>query len=389
MPRVHRVLVAAVVAAGLLGPASPVAARDDRRPGTTTTTTTTPPGIDVGHDGDVAAGNRPASDVSVEPVDPDAASQVLQISTDEAAARRAEAQAALDDLDASIDQKKADLRAFGRLTDDLVLRQRRVAHAAIAAHRLLLRRAVASYVSGNRPEIEAAYGAVDPNEVEARTTLVRTVMEADLDRAERLIGRRMSVTSLLNRVLEQAAQTRLELRVARSQRHDLVVRLKAADYVYSVLEAGSDIVITGFVFPVADPHTFSSTFGAPRSGGRTHQGADIFAPMGTPLLATERGVLDNIGTGTLGGIKLWLVGESGTEYYYAHLIAYADGVHEGMVVQAGDVIGYVGNTGNAISTPPHCHFEIHPDGGDAVDPYPLLHAVDMVDGEHVLPPRAV
>jgi murein DD-endopeptidase MepM/ murein hydrolase activator NlpD len=108
--------------------------------------------------------------------------------------------------------------------------------------------------------------------------------------------------------------------------------------------------------------------------------------MGTPLLAAERGVLDNIGTGTLGGIKLWVVGESGTHYYYAHLIAYAEGIHEGMVVEAGDVIGYVGNTGNAISTPPHLHFEIHPDGGEAIDPYPLLHAVDQVDGRHVLPP---
>jgi murein DD-endopeptidase MepM/ murein hydrolase activator NlpD len=390
MPRVRRVLVAAVVAAGLLGPATPVLARDGRRPGpanTPTTTTTSVPGIDVGHGGDVAGARPPTSDLTVDPVDPDTASQVIEISTEEAAARRAEARAALDELEARIDREAADLRAFGRLTDDLVIEQREVAHAALAAHRLLLRHAVASYVSGNRPEIESAYGAVDPNDVEARTTLVQAVMEADRDRAERLLARRMEVTSLLSRVLEQAAQTRLELAVARSQRRGLRIRLDAADFVLDVLRAGSDIVITGFVFPVADPHTFSSTFGAPRSGGRTHEGNDIFAPMGTPLLAAERGVLDNIGTGTLGGIKLWVVGESGTHYYYAHLIAYAEGIHEGMVVEAGEVIGYVGNTGNAISTPPHLHFEIHPDGGEAIDPYPLLHAVDQVDGRHVLPPR--
>jgi murein DD-endopeptidase MepM/ murein hydrolase activator NlpD len=93
-----------------------------------------------------------------------------------------------------------------------------------------------------------------------------------------------------------------------------------------------------------------------------------------------------MGTGSLGGIKLWVVGESGTEYYYAHLIDYAPGITDGTRVEAGDVIGYVGNTGNAISTPPHLHFEIHPDGGDAIDPYPLLHAVDQVDGVNLLPP---
>ena len=165
------------------------------------------------------------------------------------------------------------------------------------------------------------------------------------------------------------------------------VRLDSADFALQVFEAGSEIVITGFVFPVADPHTFSRTYGAPRrSGGRSHEGNDIFAPMGTPLLASERGVIDNMGTGTLGGIKLWVVGESGTQYYYAHLIAYADGITDGTLVEAGEVIGYVGNTGNAITTPPHLHYEIHPEGGDAIDPYPLLHAVDQIDGEHVLPP---
>jgi murein DD-endopeptidase MepM/ murein hydrolase activator NlpD len=388
MPLAHRVVAATVVAAALLGSGSPAIAREHRRPHTATTSTTVLPGIDVGHDGDVSGARPPDNDVSIDPVDPDRASQVLQLSADEAAARRVEARAALDHLARRITRMGADLRALGGLSDDLVVQQRRVAHDTVRARRLLLRQAVGAYVQGNRPQIEASYGAVDPNEVEARSTMVRTVLEADQDAAEQLLAHRLEVTSLLSRVLEQAEQTRTELRAARADRDEVELRLLSADFALRVFEAGGEIVITGFVFPVADPHTFSSTFGAPRSGGRTHEGNDIFAPMGTPLLAVERGVLDNIGVGTLGGTKLWLVGESGTEYYYAHLSAYVEGIHEGMVVEAGDVVGYVGNTGNAISTPPHLHFEIHPDGGEAIDPYPLLSAVDDLDGEHRLPPRA-
>ena len=256
----------------------------------------------------------------------------------------------------------------------------------MAARQRLVERAVGAYVSGNTPDSPAAaYWGADPNEVEERATLVRTVLEADQDEATRLLARRLDVTARLSRVLEQAEQTEAQLAAARDDRRALRVQLDTAEFAVSVFAAGSEIVITGFVFPVADPHTFSSTYGAPRSGGRSHEGNDIFAPIGTPLLASENGVIANVGTGSLGGIKLWVYGESGTRYYYAHLIAYADGITDGTPVRAGDIIGYVGNTGNAISTPPHLHYEIHPDGGAAIDPYPLLHAVDMIDGETVLP----
>ena len=83
-----------------------------------------------------------------------------------------------------------------------------------------------------------------------------------------------------------------------------------------------------------------------------------------------------MGTDVLGGTKLWLKGESGTYYYYAHLKAFAEGLANGDVVEAGDLVGVVGDTGNAKGGAPHLHFEIHPDGGPAVNPYPLLKVVD-------------
>jgi peptidoglycan LD-endopeptidase LytH len=142
---------------------------------------------------------------------------------------------------------------------------------------------------------------------------------------------------------------------------------------------------------VGDPHTFSDDFGDARMAGspdaHSHEGTDIFAPAGTPLLATERGVITSMGTDRLGGTKLWLVGASGTRYYYAHLSGFAPTVVDGLVVEAGSFIGLVGNTGNAAGSPPHLHFEIHPLGSGPVNPYPLLKAVD--DADNIAPPPPV
>jgi Peptidase family M23 len=129
--------------------------------------------------------------------------------------------------------------------------------------------------------------------------------------------------------------------------------------------------------------SFVDTFGAPRMTGtkyqHKHEGTDIFAPIGTKLLATTRGVIERKGVAVLGGNKLWLHGEDGTQYYYAHLSAFVEGVDDGTVVEAGQVIGYVGITGNAVGTPSHLHFEIHPGGGGAINPFPTLDAVRKSD----------
>jgi murein DD-endopeptidase MepM/ murein hydrolase activator NlpD len=116
----------------------------------------------------------------------------------------------------------------------------------------------------------------------------------------------------------------------------------------------------GYVFPVYGEVSFTDTFGAGRAVVGWHHGEDIFAPLGTPILAVADGTVFSVGWNDLGGNRLWLRDEKGNEFYYAHLSAYSPLARNGARVRAGDVLGFLGNTGDAEFTPPHLHFEIHP-----------------------------
>ena len=118
----------------------------------------------------------------------------------------------------------------------------------------------------------------------------------------------------------------------------------------------------GYVFPVYGPSSFIDTFGAARAGVGWHHGQDIFAPLGAPLLAVADGTVFSVGWNDLGGYRLWLRDRQGNQFYYAHLSAFSPLAVDGNEVKAGDVIGFVGNTGDAQTTPYHLHFEIHPVG---------------------------
>jgi murein DD-endopeptidase MepM/ murein hydrolase activator NlpD len=138
----------------------------------------------------------------------------------------------------------------------------------------------------------------------------------------------------------------------------------------------------GYVFPVYGPCSFGDTFGAPRpwitSGW--HHGEDIFAQLGTPLLAVADGTVFSVGWNDLGGYRLWLRDRDGNEFYYAHLSAFSPFAVNGRQVKAGTVLGFMGNSGDAETTPYHLHFEIHPVGllymgyDGVVSPYPYLMA---------------
>jgi len=115
----------------------------------------------------------------------------------------------------------------------------------------------------------------------------------------------------------------------------------------------------------------ADTWEAPRGTNRHHEGQDIFAPRGTPILSATRGVIYNIGENNLGGQTVSVIGAGGRVYYYAHLDSYARNIKVGDLVTTRTVLGYVGTTGNAQGTPPHLHFGIYTPTG-AINPLPLL-----------------
>ena len=117
----------------------------------------------------------------------------------------------------------------------------------------------------------------------------------------------------------------------------------------------------------------ADTWGAARSNGRTHQGVDIFAPRGTPVVSSTRGVVSRVADHGLGGKQVWVIGPGGERHYYAHLDGFAEGIARYDIVKPGTLLGYVGDTGNARGTPPHLHYGIYATDG-AYNPWPLLQA---------------
>jgi murein DD-endopeptidase MepM/ murein hydrolase activator NlpD len=135
-----------------------------------------------------------------------------------------------------------------------------------------------------------------------------------------------------------------------------------------------------YVFPVYGPSSYIDTFGAARSDVTYHHGDDIFGQLGQPLVAVTDGTVFSVGWNKIGGNRLWLLDGQGNQFYYAHLSAFSTAAVNGARVKAGEVVGFMGRTGDAEGTPYHLHFEVHPvsflylgyDG--AVDPTAYLDA---------------
>jgi len=178
-----------------------------------------------------------------------------------------------------------------------------------------------------------------------------------------------------------------------TDRGRLLARLQRA---HKPLKITPPLGLPRYVFPVAGPASFTDTYGADRSDVSWHHGDDIFAPLGTPAVAVADGTLNRVGWEKLGGWRLWVRDRLGNEFYYAHLSGYTGAALAKGRIEAGTVLGFVGDTGDAFGTPFHLHFEIHPrsllplryDG--AVDPTTYLDGwarLSHVRGSRPLHPR--
>ncbi|OGE84838.1 MAG: hypothetical protein A3J48_03435 [Candidatus Doudnabacteria bacterium RIFCSPHIGHO2_02_FULL_46_11] len=138
----------------------------------------------------------------------------------------------------------------------------------------------------------------------------------------------------------------------------------------SAREPDTQVLVPVYGLPVSG---ITDTWEAPRGEGeRVHQGQDIFAESGTPIFSGTYGYVHEIGVGKIAGNYVYVLGAGGRRYYYAHLERFANNLHVGQEVDTDTVTGFVGNTGNAINTPPHLHFEINLPDTTPINPLPFL-----------------
>lgn len=246
---------------------------------------------------------------------------------------------------------------------------------AAAARREMKQRVSQAFTQGDR-RLSLLAVIDDPVSYNRGSTYLAALADQGRISAERAAELGASLSEEEDEIVEELVDTGSLVEVIERRLQDAIEAVADAEGVVAAYEAGAHVGVSGFVFPVAGPAHFIDSWGFPRMPGTPnahwHEGTDIMAPYGRELLAVEDGVVDRIGSNGLGGQRLWLTGVSGTEYYYAHLSGFAPGLVDGDEVSAGDLVGFVGDSGNARGGVPHLHFQVHPGGGDPVNPYPLL-----------------
>lgn len=308
----------------------------------------------------------------------------------------------MQDLEAALILKHQYEQQISDLTNEISQRDREIALAAFAARD----RAREMYVSAGADAFQAAAGPETITRLGTKTAYLDAVVDLDVDivnELEYLQTDRATLQEQIDRLADEQAALSIELE-ARTEA--ILSELEDANSVYQELydqwrieeaerqriaaearararaaAAAAEAAATGYVSsayvdpsgrtcPVAGAHSFSDTWGDPRVPNRTHKGTDMVAPEGTPLVAMENGYIWSPNWHWAGGIGLYIRGDSGDIYYYAHMQKYAPGIVGGTRVGVGQLIGYVGNTGN--STVPHLHLGYQPGGGPLTNPYQLL-----------------
>ncbi len=217
-----------------------------------------------------------------------------------------------------------------------------------------------------------------PDAAMERARLLSGVGRSDAETVERATAARRGLVSTqaeLDEVLDELAEDqaladelREEVEVAFGEAASETQQLRSRrERQRELARAGQDGT---YACPLAPPYSFRDTWGAPRSGGRRHKGVDMFAPMGGDVYAITDGTIARQSNSGLGGIGLYLRGDDGNMYYYAHLRRILAAGSVGNRVEAGELIAENGDTGNARGGAPHVHFQVHPGGGGPVNPYP-------------------
>jgi peptidoglycan LD-endopeptidase LytH len=280
------------------------------------------------------------------------------------------------------------MAALGKLSNDMARLERKIgdAEAKMAPLReAVTRRAVAVYTSDRGM---AAFSGLDNGDDlvdSARAamiaamlsagdnTAIRAIADASADLAQRrdeLAARRAEQQRLTDDL--KAERKNVELALSFMAKRDnalrsrLIGRTSRDERTPYEAQSGPIPVVTDFTCPIRGPLTFTDTWGAPRGGGRRHEGTDLMNPYGTPNVAVVSGTFETHHSG-LGGLSIYLHGDDGNTYYYAHL---SQIVGPDRRVAQGELIAKTGSSGDA--TTPHTHFEFHPNGRSAVPSYSLL-----------------
>ena len=309
------------------------------------------------------------------PLDDARRQRALKAELQEATAELQAAEAALARATDQLDYDKGQLEAADR--------QHRGARAALAGQ------AAAMYRSGGLALLDRDPSLV-PGRVEMATVLVsrnaELIEDAQVtgDAYRSVLGRVTQGQERATALRDQARASVAKLAAGLGEAKALEARLvrleqrrKAATKVAPTPPpsgggGGGGVSASGKACILERPYSYVDSWGAARSGGRRHQGTDVMAPHGARVFAFVNGVVSRESSSTNGGIQLYLQGDNGVEYFYAHLSGYA--VSTGARVRAGQLIAYNGQTGNARYTAPHVHFEVHISGGP-VNPYPHLKPV--------------
>jgi peptidoglycan LD-endopeptidase LytH len=290
-----------------------------------------------------------------------------------------------DELDAATDAYEevwAQIELARVELDDIRAREERYEQEARDARAAINRRARTTFMEGAGAAFEVLLASEGSRAAVQRAGMVSALQRREGVRIEDAVASRTQLDQIRALVADREAQLEAMEQELSARAAVLSDRLATAEDEAAEIRSlvsrqrrisrGSQDGIYACIFDHA--FRFRDTWGDPRSGGRRHKGTDVFAPFDHPTFAITAGVIERHSNSRLGGLGLYLRGDDGNVYYYAHLNSIEPAGAVGNRVEPGELVARNGSSGNADRSAPHVHFELHPGGGAAINPYPWLAA---------------